>query len=84
MPIGGARPGAGRKPKADELKLIKRLTPMQDDALKALHEGVKAGNSFYVKMFMEYFYGKPRETVKMTHSIEEGQQFKIGDTVIQF
>lgn len=81
---GGARPGAGRPPKADEQLLIEKLTPMRDDAIKALHDGVKAGNSYYVKMFMEYFYGKPRETVKMTHEIEQGQQFKIGDTVIQF
>lgn len=84
MPAGGARPGSGRPGKAEEQKLIERLTPMNDDALKALHDGVKDGNSFYVKMFMEYFYGKPRETVKMTHEIEKGQRFKIGSAVVEF
>lgn len=81
---GGARPGAGRPTKADEHLLIEKLTPMNDDAIEALHRGVKRGDVYFVKMFMEYFYGKPRETVKMTHAIEQGQQFKIGDTVIQF
>ena len=84
MPAGGAREGAGRPSKAEEQRLIERLTPMNDDALKALHDGVRNANSFYVKMFMEYFYGKPRETVKMTHEIEKGQRFKIGGQTIEF
>lgn len=84
MPKGGARPGAGRKSKAEEQLLVESLTPMKADAIKALHEGVQRGDGFFVKMFMEYFYGKPRETVKMTHAVETGQTFKIGDTVIQF
>jgi predicted SnoaL-like aldol condensation-catalyzing enzyme len=81
---GGRRPGSGRKSKAEEQLLAESLTPMKEDALKALHEGVKKGNAIFVKMFMEYFYGKPKETVKMTHEIEKGQRFKIGDTLIEF
>ena len=30
---GGAREGAGRKPKADEVAMIEKLSPMEDKAL---------------------------------------------------
>jgi len=84
MPRGGPQPGSGRKSKAEEQLLAESLAPMKADAIKALHDGVRAGNAIFLKIFMEYFYGKPKETVKMTHEIEKGQKFKIGDTVIEF
>jgi hypothetical protein len=62
----GENRGQGRKSKAEELSLIERLTPMQDDALKALEKGVKACEFPYIKLYMEYMYGKPKETVKFT------------------
>lgn len=58
---GGARKGAGRKPKADEQKLIEKLSPLESLALKALKEAMQDGQSWAVKMYMEYVYGKPRE-----------------------
>lgn len=63
---------------------MEKLSPMHDDAIKALHDGVKEKNGLFVKMFMEYFYGKPKETVRMTHEIAEGQKFKIGGQEIAF
>lgn len=62
---GGKRPNSGRKPKVDEQILIERLTPMADDAYKALHQGVKTGEPWAIKMWMEYYHGKPKETVAM-------------------
>jgi hypothetical protein len=62
----GGNKGCGRKSKAEELSLIERLTPMQDTALAALEKGVKACEFSYIKMYMEYMYGKPKETVKFT------------------
>jgi len=63
---GGARPGAGRKSKAEEQKLIEHLTPMHADAIKALHSNIKAAEPWAVKLFMEYFYGKPQDKVDIT------------------
>ena len=65
---GGAREGAGRKPKADELKLIEKLTPLEDVAFKALSAGVKSGDFNFVKLYMEYRYGKPKQTIDANHS----------------
>lgn len=60
---GGAREGAGRKPKADELELITRLSPLDNDAFKQLAKGVKEGDFQYLKMFFEYRYGKPKQSI---------------------
>jgi len=68
---GGKRNGAGRKPKAEEAKLIERLTPLQEDAYNALYEAIKDNKSWAVKMWFEYMYGKPKETVNMNAFIEQ-------------
>lgn len=60
---GGARPGAGRKPKAEEIELIEKLSPMDETALEKLREGVSNGDFAFIKLFMEYRFGKPKETV---------------------
>jgi len=59
---GGARAGAGRKPKAEEIKLVERLSPLEDDALAALAEGVKSGDIKWVTLYLNYYLGKPKET----------------------
>lgn len=63
---GGAREGAGRKPKADEIKLVERLSPLEDDALAALAEGVKSGDIKWVTLYLNYYLGKPKETRDIT------------------
>jgi len=68
MPAGGARPGAGRKSKAEELKLIEKLSPLEDTALRLLKEGLTNGEFPYLKLYFEYFYGKPTETIDVEHS----------------
>jgi len=82
---GGAREGAGRKSKAEELSLIERLKPMEDIALKALEKGVKACEFPYIKLYMEYMYGKPKETVKFTGDLNLTNRpiikfLNVGDT----
>ena len=64
---------AGRKPKADEQKLIERLSPLDDDAFKALKNAVQDNESWAVKLFMEYRYGKPKQQIEQnnTHTINE-------------
>jgi hypothetical protein len=51
---GGSRENAGRKPKADEIALIARLSPMDNLALKLLNDKLEEGDMAALKMFMEY------------------------------
>lgn len=72
----GGHKTAGRKSKAEEIKLIEKLTPMADDAYKALREGIKEGSFPFVKLFFEYYAGKPKESVDITTGNEP-----IGNTI---
>jgi len=63
---GVARKGAGRKSKAAEQKLIENLTPMNEKALKSLENGIDKKEQWAVKLFFEYFYGKPQQRVDVT------------------
>jgi hypothetical protein len=62
---------AGRPPKADEQKLIERLSPLSPKAYKALENAIVEEQSWAVKMWFEYMYGKPKETVNMNAFIEQ-------------
>lgn len=68
MTHGGARPGGGRKSKAEEIKLIEKLSPMAEDAYQKLHEGVKRGEFAFIKLFLEYYAGKPTDSLEVEHS----------------
>ena len=60
----------GRKGKAEEQKLIEHLTPMSSIALEALQEGIKQKQQWAVKLYFEYFYGKPQQRVDVTTNDE--------------
>tara|TARA_R110002073_G_scaffold84016_7_gene200195 strand:+ start:153 stop:425 length:273 start_codon:yes stop_codon:yes gene_type:complete len=60
----------GRPSKAEEQKLIENLTPMNPDALKSLEVGLKNKEQWAVKLFFEYFYGKPQQRVDVTSNSE--------------
>lgn len=70
MPVeetrGGARIGAGRKPKIEELKLIEKLSPMDETALELLKTLLQQGDFNALKLFMEYRFGKPKQSVDVT------------------
>ena len=53
MAHGGKREGSGRKPKADEIELIERLSPLDDIAFEALKDDIKQKDFRYVKLFHE-------------------------------
>lgn len=63
MAHGGAREGAGRKPKNDEKALLEKLSVYSDKAHEKLREAVEEGDPWALKMYFEYFYGKPNQTV---------------------
>ena len=67
---GGKRAGAGRKAKAEEQKLIENLTPMNPMALDSLRKGLEKKEQWAVKLFFEYFYGKPQQRVDVTSNEE--------------
>jgi len=60
---GGARDGAGRKSKAEEQSLIEKLTPLEPLAFKALNEALKDGKDWAVKLFFQYNFGMPKQTI---------------------
>ncbi len=59
---GGNRKGSGRKPKAEELNLIEKLTPLEPLAFEALEAGLKKGDFKYVQLYYNYYAGRPKET----------------------
>lgn len=66
MERGGKREGAGRKPKVEEQKLIEKLSPLEPLAHEALKNNIAKGESWAVKMYFEYMYGKPKERTDIT------------------
>lgn len=66
---GGARIGAGRKPKSDELKLIEKLSPYDDTAIDMLTRLVGEGDFNALKLFFEYRFGKPTQKVESDSNV---------------
>ena len=62
--------GAGRKPKADEQKRIEKLTPLNELALDSLKKGLEKKEQWAVKLYFEYFYGRPQQRVDVTTNEE--------------
>ena len=67
---GGHKTNGGRKSKAEEQKLIENLTPMSSIALESLQKGLEGKEQWAVKLFFEYFYGKPQQRVDVTTNDE--------------
>ena len=62
--------GGGRKPKADEEKLIQRLSELDDIGFKCLENGIKEGNYNFWNKWMEFRFGKPKERLDVTSNEE--------------
>lgn len=59
---------AGRKPKADEIAMIDRMDAIlaPDEAWQALAVKVREGDGQCIKTWLEYRYGKPKQTMDVT------------------
>jgi hypothetical protein len=70
---GGKREGAGRKPKSEEFKLVEALDKHidRDDVILKLKEGINNGDFKYLQLYMNYLYGKPKETKDITLTSEQ-------------
>jgi len=64
--FNGGNKNAGRKPKAEEVALIEKLTPLEPLAFEALQKGLEQKDFKYVQLFYNYYAGKPRETKDIT------------------
>jgi len=60
---GGVRDGAGRKSKAEEQSLIEKLTPLEPIAFEALTNALNDGKDWAVKLFFQYNFGMPKQTI---------------------
>jgi hypothetical protein len=78
---GGAREGAGRKPKAQEQKLIERLDAIidKDEALGILGQLVAKGDIRAVQLYLSYRYGKAKESIDLNSS--EGLNINFRDLI---
>ncbi len=63
---GGARPGAGRKSKAEEFKLIEKLDSQKDPtyAISKMFEHIENGSEKMLELYMGYRFGKPKQMVE--------------------
>ena len=71
---GGAREGAGRKPKIDEIKLIETMDAVMApiEVWQALAAKVETGDVTAQKTWLQYRYGMPKQIVEQTNiNIEE-------------
>lgn len=59
---------AGRKPKADEIAMIERMDAVlaPSEAWEALAGKVHDGDTQAIKTWLEYRYGKPKQSVDVT------------------
>ena len=70
MAHGGARPGAGRKPVATEIKGFNLAAPHVEDAFRVIAEIMidetkrPVDRIASAKILIEYAYGKPKEKVE--------------------
>lgn len=76
----GGHSKGGRKPKAEELKLIEKLSPLEPIAHEQLRKALSEGKDWAVKMFFEYMYGKPKQQTDITTGGEK-LGFSIKDVV---
>lgn len=71
MAHGGKRQSAGRKSKAEEQKLIEKLSPLEPKALEQLKINVEAGERWAIELFFKYNYGMPKQQTDITTNGKE-------------
>lgn len=67
----GGHTTAGRKSKAEEVKLIEKLGALEPSAFMALEQGLERGDFKFTQLFYNYYAGKPRETKDITVTNEQ-------------
>jgi hypothetical protein len=67
----GGHKTAGRKPKADEIKLIEQMdaVAVPETVWKMLYAKVIDGDTQAIKTWLQYRYGMPKQTVEQTTDV---------------
>ena len=60
----------GRPKKADEQKLLEALEPLHPKVIQAIEYGIDNLDYRYVKLYMEYFYGRPTQSITAPTELE--------------
>ena len=70
---GGKREGAGRKSKSEEMELVEMLNKHidKDEAILKLKLMIDTGDFKAIQLYMNYMYGKPKETKDITLTSEQ-------------
>jgi hypothetical protein len=70
---GGARPGAGRKPKIQEIKLIEQMDSISvpDQIWNALLYKCQQGDTQAIKLWLSYRFGLPKQQIDVTTNGEK-------------
>jgi len=68
---GGARPGAGRPKRDEELEIINLLDKHidRDEVVLKLLEKIKQGDGKMITLYLNYVYGKPTQTINQTTTL---------------
>lgn len=66
---GGARAGAGRKPKADEIKIAEQMDAIliPEKVWSALASKVEEKDVQAIKTWLGYRYGMPKQTIEQSN-----------------
>lgn len=73
MEHGGKRQGAGRKPKANEIKMLEAMdaTLAPIEVWRKLADRVNEGSDTAIKTWLSYRYGQPKQSVDHTSEGEK-------------
>ena len=65
---GGSRPGAGRKPKIQEIKIIEQMDAISvpEEIWNALLFKCKEGDTQAIKLWLSYRFGLPKQQIDVT------------------
>lgn len=66
---GGAREGAGRRPKADEIKVIEQMDAVMvpEKVWESLSKRVTEGDTNAIKTWLQYRFGMPKQIIEQTN-----------------
>jgi hypothetical protein len=69
---GGARPGAGRKPKIQEIKVIEQMDAISvpEKIWEALLYKCQEGDTAALKLWLSYRFGLPKQQIDITSNGE--------------
>jgi|TARA_R110000764_G_scaffold155942_1_gene243856 hypothetical protein len=62
---------SGRKNKSNEIAMIEKLSPLDNEAFEQLKKGIARGEFAFIKLFFLYRWGKPKQIQEITVHSEQ-------------